>query len=57
MNIIKLAEKAGFSQITIKNCETELEQFADLILEEAAKYYNETIEGLEEEIENYRRSY
>jgi len=57
MNIIKLAEKAGFSQITIRDCETELQQFADLILEEAAKSFNETIEGLEEEIENYRWSY
>ena len=57
MNIKELAEKAGFSLVTIRDYENELQQFADLIFEEAAKSFNETIEGLEEEIENYRWSY
>ena len=57
MDIKELAEKAGFSQITIRDYENELQQFTDLILEEASKIFNETIKGLEEEIENYRLSY
>jgi len=57
MNIKDLAEKAGFSLVTIRDYENELQQFAYLIFERAEKSFNETIEGLEEEIENYRRSY
>jgi len=54
--IIELAKKAGWDDHHSK-FDTRIQQFADLILEKAAKSYNGTIKGLEEEIENYRQSY
>ena len=54
--IIELAKKAGWDDHHSK-FDTRIQQFANLVLEEAAKNFDETIKGLEEEIENYRRSY